>query len=149
MQPSKDLWVQLHEFLHQRDELRFPVPLQPCSDLTFSALFKPEQPSVHLILDEAYALHAMPEQAIASFLATVRMLRQYRTIQTRRASLASLTLLGVEGLAAILRHRSWESSDVNSPFTIVSPVASHSQPHRLCQLHVYRWSTSVLVFEYE
>ena len=82
---------------------------------------------MHLILDDAHALCAMPEQAIASFLATVQMLRDEKSHPFKKGSLASITLLGEEGLASILHHRSWETSNVSSPFTTVSPIASHSE----------------------
>ena len=71
----------------------------------------------------------MPEQAIASFLETVR---DYRSDPSRRGSLASMTLLGVEGLASIVRHRSWESSKEKSPFTMVSlPIKTVQSQLRL------------------
>ena len=105
VQPSRDLWQHLHVLLHGKDKLRFPLPLNPCSDQTFSSLFGPEQPSAHLILDDAHALCAMPEEAIASFLATVRMLRDERSDPCNRGSLASMTLLGVEGLTSKFLNR--------------------------------------------
>ena len=132
VQPSEDLWKQLHQMLHIRDKLRFPLPLDSYSNQSFSALFSHELPSVHLILDEAYALRSMPEQAIASFLETVLTLRDYRSDPSRRGSLASMTLLGVEGLASILSHRSWESSNEKSPFTMVSlPIKTVQSQLRL------------------
>ena len=112
--------------LHSKDKLRFPLPLDSYSNQSFLTLFSHELPSVHLILDEAYALRGMPKQAIASFLDTVQMLRDYRSDPSRRGSLASMTLLGVEGLASIVRHRSWDSSNETSPFTMVSFIASQS-----------------------
>ena len=120
MQPSKGLWEQLHIFLHGRDAARFPLPADGYDSQSFSALFSSELPPVHLILDEAFALADMPEAAIASFLETLRTLRDYRSETTRRGSLASMILLGVEGLASIVNHRSWTSSNAKSPFTMVS-----------------------------
>ena len=139
MQPSEDLWKQLHHLLHKRDRLRFPLPLDECSDCTFSYLFTSKQPSVHLVLDDAYALRAMPQQAIASFLSTMHMLREYRIDATNRGSLASMTLLGEAGLASVLLNTSsWEYNCV--PCTMVSSVASRSQSGCLCQIHLQSWS---------
>lgn len=114
MQKDSNLWKVLHEQLEEYDGDAYPMPKKP-SSTTFKQCFNAKKPRIHIILDESDQLLALPNNTQRSFSTTIRAAKQLR-----KSSLGGLCLLGTWALKDMLRNRSWETSNLDSPFSVVS-----------------------------